>query len=157
LAAWAEVARQAAPLVERVEGVLAARRMKTLGTIRRDGAPRLSEISGAFVREGTFWLGLIPSAKERDLDRDPRCSVHCGSAGDEWAASARVSGSVIRADPGDIDRLGMARAGEEPRFSLFRLDVGEVVVTSPDPESRLILVEWWTPGNGVSRLTREGG
>jgi hypothetical protein len=157
VAAWAEVAHQAAPLVALVEGVLAARRMKTLATIRRDGAPRLSEISGAFVREGELWLGLIPSAKERDLARDPRCSVHCGSPGDEWAASARVSGRATRAEPGDIDRLGLARNSDEPRFSLFRLDVTEVVVTRPDPGTGLILVEWWTPANGMSRLTREGG
>jgi hypothetical protein len=68
-----------------------------------------------------------------------------------------VSGRATRAEPGDIDRLGMARNSEEPRFSLFRLDVTEVVVTRPDPDTGLILVEWWTPANGVKRLTREGG
>jgi len=157
LAGWGEVVRQVAPLAALVADVLAARRMKTLATIRRDGAPRLSEISGAFIRDGDFWLGLIPSAKERDLDRDPRCSVHCGSPTDDFSASARVSGRAMRAEPGAIDRLGMAGTDEEPRFSLYRLDVSEVVVTRPDPKSGLILMEWWTPEKGPGRETRQGG
>jgi hypothetical protein len=157
LAGWGDVAGQVAPLAALVEEVFAARRMKTLATIRRDGAPRLSEISGAFIRAGDFWLGLIPSAKERDLDRDPRCSVHCGSSTNDFSASARVSGRAMRAEPGAFTLLGMERTDGEPRFSLYRLDVSEVVVTRPDPESGLILMEWWTPERGPGRATRQGG
>lgn len=154
--AWAQVSRDAPGLAALAQDVLVARRMKTLATLRRDGSPRLSEISGAFVRDGELWLGLIPSAKEGDLVRDPRCGVHCGSPTDDFGASARVTGRAIRADAGDAERLGIVR-GDPPRFSLFRLDIGEVVVTRPEPETGLILVEWWTPEGGFGRLTREGG
>ena len=154
---WTQVERDAPALAGLADGVLAARRLKTLATLRRDGSPRLSEISGAFVRAGDFWLGLIPSAKERDLDLDPRCSVHCGSPTDEFGASARVSGGAVRAEPGDAVRLGMVKDGEAPTFSLFRLDIGEVVVTRPEPGSGRILAEWWTPRGGLGRLVREGG
>jgi hypothetical protein len=154
---WAHVTREAPSVAVLAEGVLAARRMKTLATLRRDGSPRLSEVSGAFVRDGEFWIALIPSAKERDLDRDPRCSVHCGSPTDEFGASVRVSGRAVRADAEEPLRLGMVRDGGVPRFWLFRLDVGEVVVTRPEPGSGLILMEWWTPAGGLGRATREGG
>ena len=153
---WAQVSRDAPALAALTEEVLAARRMKTLATLRRDGSPRLSEISGAFVRDGELWLGLISSIKERDLDRDPRCGIHCGSPTDDFGASARVTGRAIRADAGDVERLGVD-LGDPPRFSLFRLDIVEVVVTRPEPETGMILVEWWTPDGGLGRLTREGG
>lgn len=153
---WVHVTHEAPALAALAEGVFAARRMKTLATLRRDGSPRLSEISGAFVRDGDFWLGLIASAKERDLETDPRCGVHCGSPTDEFAASARVSGRAARVDASEAQRLGMVRGGEVPRFSLFRLDISEVAVTRPEPGSGLIVVEWWTPETGPGRLTREG-
>lgn len=157
MADWAQLAREAPALTDLAEGVLAARRLRTLATLRRDGSPRLSEISGAWVRDGEFWLGLIPSAKERDLGRDPRCSVHCGSPTDASGASLRVSGRAERAAEGDLERLGMARGDEEPTFTLYRLDLDEVVVTTPDPESRQILVEWWSAASGLGRMTRRGG
>ena len=144
MVSWAEVAADQPDLAEQVERVFRARRLKTLGTIRRDGTPRLSEISGASIRDGEVWLGLIPSAKAHDVDRDPRCAIHCGSPGDEAAASARVSGRAVH-------------SGTEPTFSRFRIDVLEVVMTVPDPESRQIRVEWWTAANGSGRLVRPGG
>ena len=144
MASWAAIAADRPALAKLAEDVFGARRLKTLATIRRGGMPRLSEISGASIRDGEVWLGLIPSAKARDLARDPRCAVHCGSPGDEWAASARVSGRAVP-------------AGTEPSFARFRIDVEEVVVTRPDPESGHILVEWWTEASGAGRLVRPGG
>lgn len=157
MVSWAALAADQSALAELTERAFAARRMKTLATLRRDGMPRLSEISGAFVRDGEMWLGLIPSAKERDLDRDPRCAVHCGSPTDEWAASARVSGRASRAGRGEMVRLGLVADGKEPSFALFRIDVGEVVVTRPDPASAQILVEWWSEATGPRRAVRPPG
>src|ERR1700742_354471 len=47
-----------------------------VGTIRRDGTPRLSAVE-PFVLDGELWLSMMPaSQKVRDLDRDPRVLVH---------------------------------------------------------------------------------
>ena len=52
----------------------------------------------------------------------------------------------------------LASAGDEAtRFSLFRLDVAELVVTRPDPETDLILVEWWNEASGLGRAVRQPG
>jgi hypothetical protein len=155
--AWAALAADEPALADLAESAFAARRMKTLATLRRDGMPRLSEISGAFIRNGELWLGLIPSAKERDLDRDQRCAVHCGSPTDEWAASARVSGRASRAGAEDVARLGLVADGERPGFALFRIDIGELVVTRPDPDSGQILIEWWNHASGPGRAVRPPG
>ena len=46
-----------------------------LGTVRRDGGPRLHPMCPVVVEEGLFGL-LIPSPKLADLRRDPRCALH---------------------------------------------------------------------------------
>jgi hypothetical protein len=132
---WADVAENHPDLATLTERVFAARRLKVLATLRADGMPRLSEVSGAFIREGELWL------KRRDLDRDPRCSVHSGSPADAAGASARVSGRAVAADAGAATRLGMIAEGE----------------TRPDPEKREILIEWWSETMGPGRQVRPGG
>lgn len=154
---WAAVAVEGPELVARAEAAFAARRLKVLATLRRDGMPRLSEISGAFIRDGNLWLGIIPSAKERDLISDVRCSLHCGSPTDEWGTSVRVSGRAELAPDVDAVRLGLVAEGSRPTFALFRVDVSEVVVTGPDPESGQILIEWWSEATGPGSHVRPGG
>jgi hypothetical protein len=157
--AWAAVAEEQPELVAATERAFAARRLKVLATVRADGAPRLSEISGAFLRDGELWLALIPSAKERDLAADPRCSVLCGSPTDASSINVRVSGRAERVrDPeAAAVRLGIVAAGTKLRFGLFRVDIGEVVVTEPVPQTRQIRIEWWNDASGAGRQVRPGG
>jgi hypothetical protein len=47
-----------------------------LGTIRRDGTPRISPVE-PYIVDGRLLLGMMwQSHKARDLRRDPRCLVH---------------------------------------------------------------------------------
>jgi Pyridoxamine 5'-phosphate oxidase len=81
-----------------------------LGTVRRDGGPRLHPMCPVVVDEGLFGL-LIPSPKLADLRRDPRCALHSfPSAENEDAfyvtgrAEVRNGGAVRRA----VDRAFLA-------------------------------------------------
>jgi pyridoxamine 5'-phosphate oxidase-like protein len=47
-----------------------------LGTVRRDGGPRLHPVRVVLANEGMFTF-LIASPKQRDLLRDPRYALHC--------------------------------------------------------------------------------
>jgi hypothetical protein len=154
---WADAAASAPDVVRHAEAALAARRMKCLATLRRDGSVRLSETSGVIVAAGDLWLGMIPSAKQRDLANDRRVSVHCGSPTDEWATSVRISGSAFEAMDGDRARFVEATGRDVAGFELYRLEVTEVVVTRPHPETDEILVEWWTPARGEASATRRPG
>jgi hypothetical protein len=154
---WSELVAAAPELARLAEEAFTARRMKCLATLRRDGSPRLSETSGVIFVAGDVWLGLIPSAKDRDLARDARASVHVGSPTDEFAASARISGRAMPAGTDDVRRFCEATGRPEIGFLLYRLDLSEVVVTRPHPETGQILVEWWTPQGGPSSATRAGG
>ncbi len=74
--AWREFCAQAPDLATRAEAVFAATGVLLLGTIRRDGSPRISPLE-AVIADGRLWMGMMPdSHKARDLDRDPRCTVH---------------------------------------------------------------------------------
>ena len=64
-----ELAEAGERLFERVGVIL-------LGTIRKDGSPRISPVEPLLVG-GKLYLGMMPeSYKARDLLRDGRCTIH---------------------------------------------------------------------------------
>jgi hypothetical protein len=71
---WQEFEDAAPPLAAagriRLEGGVAL-----LGTLRRDGSPRISPVEPIFGG-GELIFGLMRSAKNADLERDARCVVH---------------------------------------------------------------------------------
>jgi Pyridoxamine 5'-phosphate oxidase len=56
-----------------------------LGTLRRDGSPRISPVEPHFARGHLLFAAMTRSAKERDLRRDPRCALHSIVADPEGA------------------------------------------------------------------------
>ena len=75
-----------------------------VGTIRRDGSPR---ISGAepLVMDGDLWLSMMrTSAKAMDLARDRRILLHSIVTGPEPTAEVKVRGTVHAEDDHDVQR-----------------------------------------------------
>src|SRR4029077_6569707 len=78
--------------------------MCMLGTLRRDGSPRISPCEMTFM-EGQLLLGMMwQSPKARDLQRDPRCVLHsctsdkAGSEGDFklYAMAREITDAPLR-------------------------------------------------------------
>ena len=101
-----------------------------LGTLRRDGYPRISPVEPVFVG-GELELGMIwQSKKALDLLRDPRCTVHSVVAdrnGAEGEFKAWGRAQDVR-DPAERERYCVAlheKIGWRPKepFHVFRLDV----------------------------------
>lgn len=101
-----------------------------LGTIRRDGSPRISPCEMTFT-EGELLLGMMwRSPKAVDLQRDPRCVLHsctsdkAGSEGDfKLYAKAR---EIMQAPLRDAYRVAVkARTDWEPTepFHVFAIEV----------------------------------
>jgi hypothetical protein len=136
---------------ERVRRVFAARKHKTLATLRRDGSPRISGIEAEFA-DGEVWLGMIPgSMKAADLRRDPRLALHSpteDSPEDDpssWPGDAKIAGRAIgAADPGSPD---------EPSHRL-RIDVREVVLTRVGEPADHLVIESWHDGREFERRER---
>jgi hypothetical protein len=107
-----------------------------VGTIRRDGTPRLSPVEPLLL-DGDLWLSMMwQSAKARDLLRDPQILVHSvvtsrdGTEGefkvrgtsraeDDPAAQRRYAGAVTAS-------LGWSPVPGE--FHLFAVDIGQVTL-----------------------------
>lgn len=128
-----------------------AHRHKTIATLRRDGSPRISGIEARF-EAGELVFGSMPGARKgADLRRDPRCALHIATidpvegAEAQWPGEAKISGSAAYAGPLD----------EGPAGDSFRVDIGQVVHTHLDPEATSLVVQWWTPADGLRSLERE--
>ena len=128
---WDEFSRACPELAGLGEERLRRSELCLLGTLRRNGYPRISPVEPDFV-DGELMLGMMwRSPKALDLFRDPRCVVHStvssrhGTEGD-----FKLYGRAL--DVQDADRRGRYRATikaridwepSEPHFHLFAIDV----------------------------------
>jgi hypothetical protein len=150
MTAWAEVERTEPGFATRVRTLFDAHRHKTIATVRADGSPRISGIEADF-EGGELTFGSMPSARKgADLRRDPRFALHSatvdpvdGSEAD-WPGEAKIAGRAISAGP----------TTDGPDGDLFRADITEVVHTHLDDTASLLVVEWWTPTEGLRRVER---
>jgi hypothetical protein len=135
---------------------------KTLATLRRDGAPRISGTELDFF-DGRAYLGsMLGAVKARDLLHDPRCALHSATIDTELTATgdAKLSGRAIEVTDRDevaaFVRRGQDAGREEPpdAFHLFRVDIDDVsLLTMGDPPDHLV-VEHWKAGRGLVRSER---
>lgn len=153
MARWAEVEAQVPELAAAARRFLEGRTHRTIATLRRDGAPR---ISGTELRihDGDLWLGsMYRSGKALDLLRDPRFALHSGSEDPPgWVGDATVSGTVEEADASRMTAI-YEEAPPGPAH-LFRADVTEVTVVTLAPSGDHLVLESWVEGRGYRRRTR---
>ena len=151
---WQQFAAEAPDLAAAVRGRFEAARHHVLATVRRDGSPRVSgtevDFRGADLTVGSMY-GAV---KARDLQRDGRFALHAnpgdGSMAGGDAKVAGVAEEVLGEEPG-----GHTDDGDPPGPShLFRLRLGEAVLTSLHPDGDRLVIETWRPGQGVVRRER---
>ena len=142
--AWSEIEQAEPELAARVREMFDVGRHKTIATLRADGAPRISGIECEFV-DGQLQFGsMIPARKAADLIRDPRFAIHSPTVHpeegkeSEWPGEAKIAGRATSAD------------GET-----FVADITEVVVTALDDTASKLVIEWWTPRQGLRRVERD--
>jgi Pyridoxamine 5'-phosphate oxidase len=144
---WSEFEAAAPELAARVRSRLDAHKHKTLATVRRDGAPRISGTESEF-RDGELLIGSMWRAvKALDLQRDPRFALHSGSdEPDHWTGDAKLAGVV--------EELPSEPHGGHPSH-VFRLDLHEVSTVGLDDARKHLVITVWTPEKGVRTITRE--
>ena len=120
-----------------------------VGTLRRDGWPRISPVEPV-IEHGELYLGMMPgSRKLHDLQRDPRLALHSPTedppdqrpAG--WSGEAKISGRGVPVD-----------AADSTHGARFCIDIGEVVLTHLNDAGDRLVVESWSPGQGRRRIER---
>jgi hypothetical protein len=145
---WAELERAEPEFAGRVRALFDAHRHKTIATLRADGSPRISGIEAVF-QDGELVFGSMPKARKgADLVRDPRFALHSATvdpvegAAADWPGEAKIAGRAMVVSTGeDGDR--------------FRAAITEVVHTHLDEAATKLIVEWWTPGQGLRRVERD--
>lgn len=125
-----------------------------LGTLRRDGSPRINPVEPHLVL-GHLLFGVMRSRKGADLERDPRCTLHSsvsdpnGSEG-EFKLLGRA---VLLTDPQVRDGEYEAWWKEFPadRAHVYSLDVESAAFISWNAESNTYEVLQWSTGAGLKR------
>jgi hypothetical protein len=128
-----------------------AHRHKTLATLRADGSPRISGVECAF-EDGELVFGSMPRARKgADLRRDPRFALHSATvdpvrgAEATWPGEAKISGRAVIS----------AASGDDPDSDRFHADITSVVHTHLNEQATMLVVDWWSPGEGLRRVERE--
>jgi pyridoxamine 5'-phosphate oxidase-like protein len=155
VASWAEFEAAAPELAARVRARLDAHTHKTLATLRRDGSPRISGSETNLV-DGELWIGSMWEAlKARDLQRDPRFALHSGSEDPpEWSGDAKLAGIAEEITDPELVRAINGEAAAAGPSHLFRLDLHEVSTVGLDAERKALVIEVWTPEDGVRTIKR---
>jgi hypothetical protein len=153
MSSWDDIEDEAPDLARRVRERFDATLHKTMATLRRDGAPRISGTEVVFAAGGV-WLGSMPGArKARDLQRDGRVALHSAPVDEKLTeGDAKIAGVAVEvtdiaeirtAWPDWEEQAHMADAGAHA----FRLDVTEIVLVTVEDGS--MLVTSWHPGRGI--------
>ena len=158
MARWKDVAAAAPDFAAAVQAFLEARTHKTLATLRRDGAPRISGTEASLL-DGDLWLGSMwRSVKALDLLRDPRFALHSGSVDPpDWKGDAKVSGRMEEiTDQPTFERVMRALTGEAPsgRSHLFRAEIEQVALVRLGEPADHLVIEPWSEGGGLKRTRR---
>ena len=155
---WDEFAAAAPELAKLGEERMRARELCLVGTLRRNGFPRISPVEPEFV-DGELMLGMMwRSPKALDLLRDPRLVVHSvvsdrmGSEGDFklYGRALDVPEPARRSAHRAAIKARIDWEPEEPGFHLFALDVDSAgYVVFGDERYGLA----WNPAQGLRRWT----
>jgi hypothetical protein len=153
---WHGFAAECPELAELAAERFAADQLVLLGTLRRDGSPRISAVEPDLAA-GELMIGMIPdSVKALDLLRDPRCTVHSwppdnkGRRGD-----LKLYGDAVDVpDPAGkhaYEEAIFARTGWRPSepYHCFAFDLTSVGFVRFDDDGREV---WsWCPGRPLRK------
>jgi hypothetical protein len=153
---WKAIEQAEPEFAGRAQRLFDAGRHKTIATLRADGSPRISGIECEFA-DGDLRFGSMAGArKAADLARDPRFALHGPTfhpvEGEEsdWPGEAKIAGRAIPAGSVSTDE-----ASDEPDGEMFVADITAVVVTGLNSEAAKLVVESWTPEQGLRRVERD--
>ena len=154
--AWNAIEQAEPEFAARVRGLFDAGRHKTIATVRADGSPRISGIECEFTDTDLQFGSMTGARKGADLKRDPRFALHgptfhpVEGKESEWPGEAKIAGRAIPAGPVSTDE-----ADDQPDGEAFVADITEVVITGLNAEATKLVVESWTPEQGLRRVERD--
>jgi general stress protein 26 len=162
MATWTEFAHEASEIADLTERRLAATGLMMLGTLRRDGFPRISPMEPVLsdgklkLHDGRLWLAMmVDSTKARDLRRDGRFALHTATAdkmvaeGDVkmWGVATEVTDHGTLSQFSDDIFASVGYRFEVGQFDAFDVDL--LGASSVAVRDDAMFVTTWRPGTGV--------
>lgn len=161
---WTEFSEAAPELAALFRERLDKTGLALIGTIRKDGTPRISPLE-AVVFDGHLLLGMMwQSKKALDLIRDPRCLVHSVvSNKDGTEGEVKLRGSAIDVTNKDLRERSAQHSfdttgwrPEEP-YHLFWLDIEQAAFIQFSGNGDQTIKTWRAGGQQKERLRRWTG
>ncbi len=154
---WRDVETGAPEIARPGAARLSAARIAMLGTLRRDGSPRISPIEPYLVN-GRLLVGAMTwSAKAADLGRDPRYVLHSTVTGpDSGEGELKLHGCAVEADTGIRAEVADAWWSAQPpgKAIVFVLRIGLALFVAWDMQRGVMTVRRWSPLGGYSHAVR---
>ena len=137
---------------QRVRALFDAHRHKTIATLRADGSRGSPGIEAVFengeidvcVRCRTPARARSPSGSAVRPHTARRFDPVEGSEA-QWPGEAKISGRAVAAGP-----VTDGSDGDQ-----FHADIADVVHVHLDAAATMLVVEWWSPMDGLRRIERE--
>ena len=153
MARWQEIEEGHAQFAAKVRARFDAGTNKTIATLRRDGAPRISATELTFAG-GEVTFGMMGgSMKLLDVRRDPRIAVHSPTleppvdAPEKWPGDAKLAGKAVE--------MPAPEEAAVPGAGYFRVDVTEVSLTYLGVPADHLVIESWDAVHGYRRRERK--
>ena len=154
---WRDLEEGAPEIAQLGRERLERARVALLGTLRRDGSPRISPVE-PYLSEGQLLFGSMAwSLKTRDLLRDPRCVLHSAvTSPDSGEGELKLYGRAAETDDEVRDACAEAWWLSRPREAarVFTLDVEQATFIAWDLERGEMTIRRWSPEHGFTRTTR---
>jgi hypothetical protein len=133
-------------------------RVALLGTLRKDGSPRISPVE-PYLTEGQLVFGAMPwSWKTRDLLRDPRCVLHSAiSDPDGGEGELKLYGRATEAEKEIRDGCPAAWWATRPTEAarVFSLHIEQATFISWDARHGEMTVRRFSPRLGYRETKRD--
>jgi hypothetical protein len=159
---WADFERAAPKLAARGRECIERFRFVFLGTVRKDGGPRVNPVEAQFVRGELTHAVLPDSVKGLDLVRDPRAYIHSpilepalGKPGE-----FKLRGRAMRVDDTTLreairEAIEHSSGWKPPtNWLFFRIEVEGAAFHVYDESTDTHVMETWTPERGYEATTR---
>ncbi len=154
---WRDVETGAPEIARPGAARLSAARIAMLGTLRRDGSPRISPVEPYLV-SGRLLVGAMTwSAKAADLRRDRRYVLHSTVTGpDSGEGELKLHGCAVEADTGIRAEVADAWWSAQPpgKAIVFVLRIGLALFVAWDMQRGVMTVRRWSPLGGYSHAVR---
>jgi hypothetical protein len=153
---WREFETAAPSIAEIGRQRLELARIALLGTLRKDGSPRISPVEPYLSQEHLFFGAMSWSLKTRDLQHDPRCVLHSAiTAPDAAEAEFKLYGRAVEA-PDEIREgsQGWWQAQSPSAAVVFVLTVEQATLIQWKLQLGQMSVLRWSTRDGLTETSR---